>query len=140
MVTFPSNLVKQGIQVVIPQNHLTTEELAFEWRDNLLIEMSNPGQGEDCIDSTCIETATLYSGPSVSKANVTLNMAYTKYYGWYILITPTIRNALKVAQELTQCPLHFPYEKGVMIVRSNTVDYYWIDQGKELGKSVKEHA
>ena len=138
--TYPSKSEQRGTQVGVPQKHQTTEELAFEWRDNLLKEMSNPSQGEDCINDTCTETATLYSEPSVSKANVTLNMASMKYYGWYILIAPTMRDALHVAQELIHRPLHLPYDAGVMIVRQKTIDYYWVDHGKEFGKSVKEHA
>jgi len=137
-VTFPPNSVKQGIQVVIPQKHLNTEELAFEWRDNLLKEMSNPSQGEDCINTSCTATATLFSGPSASKVNVTLHMAFMEYHNWYILIAPTTRDALHVAQEMIHRPLHLPYDTGVMIVRNKTVDYYWVDQGKEFGKSLKE--
>ena len=138
-VTHPSRSEQQGKQVISPKKYLTIEELAFDWRDNLLKEMSNPSQGEDCINDTCTETATLYSGPSVSKTNVALNMAYIEYHGWYILVAPTTRDALHVAQELIHRPLHVPYDTGVMILRNKTVDYYWVDQGKEFGKSVKEH-
>lgn len=137
--TFSTKSEKQGIQVVVPQKYLTTEELAFKWRDNLLKEMSNPSQGEDCINSACTVTAIKFSGPSISNASVTLKMVYMNYRDWYILIAPTTRDALHVAQELILRPLDFPYDTGVMIVRNKTVDYYWVDQGKEFGKSVKEH-
>ena len=122
------------------QTRVTTEELAFQWRANLLKEMSNPGQGEDCVNATCTVTATRFSGPSVFKTNVTLNMVYMKFHGWYILIAPTTQNAIHIAQELIQHSLHFPQDTGVMIVRSKSVDYYWIDRGSEYGKSVKIHS
>ena len=135
--TSTTTSAKKEIHVVSTQEHLTTETLSFQWRANLLKEMSNPSQGEDCVNATCTVTATLFSGISVSKANVTLNMVYMKYHGWYILIAPTTRNALHVAQEWIQHPLHFPYDNGVMIVRSKSIDYFWIDRGTEYEKFVE---
>lgn len=116
---------------------LSTQQLSFQIQDKLLRQMYNPGQGEDCLNSSCSVSGTSFSGPSATNSTVTLNMVYAKFKGWYIIVAPTTGNALNITQQLIQKPFNFPYPTGVMVVHSKTADYYWLYNGKENLKSEK---
>lgn len=114
---------------------LSVQQLSLQTQSKFLGQMSNPGQGEDCLNSSCSVTGTNFTGPSVTNPNVTLHMLYAEFRGWYIIVAPTTSNALTIGQHLIRKPLNFPYPHGVMVVHSRNADYYWITNGKKNLKS-----
>lgn len=134
--TLPPNGMSQSTNQTTSHTSLTTEQLSFQVRDKLLRQMSNPSQGEDCMNSpSCSVIGTRFSGPSVTNQNVSLDMIYMKYNDWYIIVAPTTKNAFTVAQSIIHASLNFPYQTGVMVLHSKDKDYYWIKNSKEYSKS-----
>ena len=124
-----------GVQTGAPSRPvsttLTTQQLSFNLRESLLRQLSNPAQGNDCLNSSCSLTATQFSGPSATNRNRTLRMAYAQFGQWYLLVAPMQGDPLSVLQGIVKRPPHFPFPSGVAVVRGNRMDYYWLNGGRE---------
>lgn len=127
MQSYPKKLLAAQ---AMPQS-FTTQQLFFNLRNTLLREMSNPAQGDDCLNASCRLTATQFSGPSVTNQKQTLRMATAQFGQWYLLVSPMKSDPLSVLQGVIQHPPHFPFASGVAVIQGSHMNEYWIRDGKK---------
>ncbi|GMA58375.1 hypothetical protein C7445_104220 [Alicyclobacillus sacchari] len=119
----------------IPAGVANTQQLAYQLRDELLKQMSDPAQGQVCLDNACSVAVTSFTGPSSQDPKETLTMAYYQMKnGWYVLVAPTRGNALAVAQQIAKARFAFPNPSGVLVVSDGEMEWHWLTQGHEWTK------
>ncbi|MBF8377699.1 hypothetical protein IW967_07440 [Alicyclobacillus mali] len=116
----------------LPQGVRTTTDL-YNWLLNQrLAQMDNPAQGEICLDSACKVAATVFSGPTKSKAGTPLALvAFEPRTGWHVLVGPLPQadNPPRQAQLLNARLDNYPRPQGVCVVDGGEMDWYWIASG-----------
>ncbi|GLG01659.1 hypothetical protein Alches_16990 [Alicyclobacillus hesperidum subsp. aegles] len=119
----------------LPAGVTNVQQLAYQLRGELLKQISNPAQGQVCLDNACTTAVTSFTGPSSENPKDTLTMAfYQMKTGWYVLVAPTVGNALATAQQIAKAHLAFPSQSGVLVVRDGEMEWYWLTQGREWTK------
>ncbi|GLV13385.1 hypothetical protein Heshes_10690 [Alicyclobacillus hesperidum] len=119
----------------LPVGVTNVQQLAYQLRGELMKQISNPAQGQVCLDNACTTAVTSFTGSSSENPKDTLTMAYYQMKnGWYVLVAPKAGNALATAQQIAKAHLSFPSQSGVLVVRDDEMEWHWLAQGREWTK------